>query len=53
MKQKWESLKPVSFQNKADIEDYERQIGMYKEKLEKLKKEAPKDLVNIETGFDS
>lgn len=49
----WESLKPVSFQNKADIEDCERQIEMYKEKLEKLKKEASKDLVNIETGFDS
>lgn len=38
---------------KADIEDCERQIEMYKEKLEKLKKEAPKDLVNIETGFDN
>ena len=48
----WESYKPLSFQNKADIEDCERKIEMYKEKLEKLKKETPKDLVRVETGFD-
>lgn len=48
----WESYKPLSFQNKADIEDCERKIEMYKEKLKKLKKETPKDLVKVETGFD-
>lgn len=48
----WESYKPLSFQNKADIEDCERKIEMYKEKLERLKKETPKDLVKVETGFD-
>ena len=48
----WESFKPLSFQNKADIEDCERKIEMYKEKLEKLKKETPKDLVKVEVGFD-
>ena len=49
----WESDKPLSFQNKSDIEDCERKIEMYKEKLERLKKETPKDLVKVETGFDS
>lgn len=49
----WESYKPLSFQNKADIEDCERKIEMYKEKLKRLKKETPKDLVKVETGFDS
>lgn len=49
----WESYSPLSFQNKADIEDCERKIEMYKEKLERLKKETPKDLVKVETGFDS
>lgn len=49
----WESYRPLSFQNKSDIEDCERKIEMYKEKLEKLKKETPKDLVKVETDFDS
>ena len=31
----------------------ERKIEMYKEELERLKKETPKDLVKVETGFDS
>ena len=48
----WESYRPLSFQNKADIEDCERKIEMYKEKLEKLKKETPKDLVKVEIGFE-
>lgn len=43
---------PLSFQNKADIEDCEREIEIYKERLERLKKETPKDLVRVETGFD-
>ena len=48
----WRSYKPLSFQNKSDIEDCERKIEMYKEKLEKLKKETPKDLVKVEIGFE-
>ena len=48
-----ESFKPLSFQNKADIDDCERKIKMYKERLEELKKETPKDLVKVETGFDT
>lgn len=49
----WESYSPLSFQNKTDIEECERKIEMYKEKLERLKKETPKDLVKVEIGFDS
>lgn len=49
----WESYSPLSFQNKKGIEDCERKIEMYKEKLKNLKKETPKDLVKVETGFDS
>ena len=48
----WESYKPLSFQNKADIEDCERKIKMYAERLEELIKETPKDLLKVETGFD-
>lgn len=48
----WETFKPISFQNKADIEDCKRKIEMYKEKLKELKKETPKDLVKVEIGFE-
>lgn len=40
------------FKNKEDIEDYERKIRIYTERLEELKKETPKDLLKVETGFD-